>query len=101
MAAVVVVVCLGLGLLVLWLNSRGKFMFLHCVALDKAEVSIPWNQFAAEGNSLFLFRLGLGLIGWVLTLPLVVIIAVMIFRMVQRGEPDIGAIFCAAALGWC
>ena len=99
LTAAVVVVCLGLWLLVLWLNSRGKFMFLHCVALDKAEVSIPWNQFAPEGNSLFLFRLGLGLIGWVLTLPLVVIIGVMIFRMVQRGEPDVGAIFGTAGLG--
>ena len=34
-----------------------------------------------------------------LTLPLVVIIAVMIFRMVQRGEPDVGGIFGAVGLG--
>ncbi|MGB7746777.1 MAG: hypothetical protein WBN75_05750 [Verrucomicrobiia bacterium] len=99
LAAVVVVVGLGLWLLFLWLNSRGKFMFLHCVALDKAEVAKPWSQFAIEGNSLFLFRLGLGLFGWVLTLPLVVIIAVMIFRMVQHGEPDVGGIFGAVGLG--
>jgi hypothetical protein len=99
LAAAVVVIGLGLWLLFLWLNSRGKFMFLHCVALDQAEVSRPWSQFAHEGNSLFLFRLGLGLIGWVLTLPLVVMIAVMIFRMVQRGEPDAGGILGAAALG--
>ncbi len=99
LAAAVVVIGLGLWLLFLWLNSRGKFMFLHCVALDKAEVSRPWCQFAHEGNSLFLFRLGLGLIGWVLTLPLAVMIAVMIFRMVQRGEPDVGGIVGAAGLG--
>jgi hypothetical protein len=90
---------LGLWLLFLWLNSRGKFMFLHCVALDQAEVSKPWSQFAHEGNSLFLFRLGLALIGWVLTLPLVVMIAVMIYRMVQRGVPDVGGILGAAGLG--
>ncbi len=98
LAAFLVVVILGLGLLFLWLNSRGKFMFLHCVALDKAEVSKPWSQFAHEGNSLFLFRLGLALIGWVLTVPLVVLIVVMIFRMVQRGEPDVGGILGAAGL---
>jgi len=97
--AAVVVIGLGLWLLFLWLNSRGKFMFLHCVALGQAEVSKPWSQFAQEGNSLFLFRLGLGLIGWVLTLPLVVVIAVMIFRMVQRGEPDVGGILGAVGLG--
>jgi len=58
LTAILVVICLGLWLLFLWLNSRGKFMFLHCVALDKTEVSKPWSQFAHEGNSLFLFRLG-------------------------------------------
>jgi hypothetical protein len=99
LAAAVVVIGLGFWLLFLWLNSRGKFLFLHCVALDRAEVSKPWSQFAHEGNSLFLFRLGLGLVGWVLTLPLVVMIAVMIYRMVQRGEPDVGGILGAAGLG--
>jgi hypothetical protein len=99
LAAAVVVIGLGLWLLFLWLNSRGKFMFLHCVALDQAEVSRPWSQFAHEGNSLFLFRLGLGLVGWVLSLSLVVLIIAMIFRMVQRGEPDVGDILGAAGLG--
>jgi hypothetical protein len=32
LTAFLVVICLGLGLLILWLNSRGKFMFLHCGA---------------------------------------------------------------------
>ena len=99
LAALVVVIGLGLWLLFLWINSRGKFMFLHCVALDKAEVVEPWNQFAYEGNSLFLFRLGLGLIGWVLTLPLIALIIVLIVRMVQRGVPDVGGILVAVGLG--
>jgi len=29
------------GLIFLWLGSRGKFMFLHCVAKNKSEVSLP------------------------------------------------------------
>ena len=66
LVATVVIVGLGLWLLVLWLNSRGKFMFLHCVALNRAEVSEPWRQFARQGNSLFLFRLCLALLGMVL-----------------------------------
>jgi len=99
LAAAMLVIGLGLWLLLLWLNSRGKFMFLHCVALDQAGVSKPWNQFAHEGNSLFLFRLGLGLIGWGLTLPLVAVIAVIIFKMVQRGKPDVSGIIGATALG--
>jgi hypothetical protein len=50
------------GLVLCWLNSRGKFMFLHCVAGNKAEVKVPWQKFARHGNSLFLFRIVFGLI---------------------------------------
>jgi hypothetical protein len=84
--ALVVVIGLGLWLLFLWLNSRGKFMFLHCVALDKAEVVEPWNQFAYEGNSLFLFRLVLGLIGMFLMLPFLIIAIVMVIKMFLIGQ---------------
>jgi hypothetical protein len=97
-AAFVIFLCLALGLLFLWLNCRGKFMFLHCVALNKAEVVEPWNKFEREGNSLFWFRVVLGLIGAVLTLPLLVIIAVMILRMILHGEPEVGGIVTAASL---
>jgi len=57
LAALLLVIGLCLGLLFLWLNSRGRFMFLHCVALNRAEVTEPWNQFATAANSLFWFRL--------------------------------------------
>ena len=99
LAAFLIVVILGLGLLFLWLNSRGKFMFLHCVALNRAEVTGPWNKFAPEANSLFWFRLVLGLAGMVLTLPLLGIIAVMILKMIYRGEPDVAGIMTAIGLG--
>ena len=74
-------------------------MFLHCVALDKAEVAEPWNKFEREANSLFWFRLVMGLIGTVLMLPMLAGIALMIVRMVLRGEPDAGSIMIAAGLG--
>ena len=79
-----VVIGLALWLVFLWLNSRGKFMFLHCVALDKAEVVEPWNKFADEANSLFLFRLVLGLVTMVCTLPLLIIALVIVFKMFHR-----------------
>ena len=97
-AAFAILFFLALGLLILWLNCRGKFMFLHCVALNKAEVVEPWNKFVREGNSLFWFRIVLGLIGAVLGLPILVTIAVLILRMVFRGEPDVGGIVTAAGL---
>jgi hypothetical protein len=98
-AAGAMILLLALWLLILWLSSRGKFMFLHCVALDKAEVAEPWNKFEREANSLFWFRLVLGLIGMVLMLPMLAFIAVLIVRMVLRGEPDAAGIMMAAGLG--
>jgi hypothetical protein len=97
LAVVLVVVVLALGVLFLWLNSRGKFMFLHCVALDKAEIEVPWHKFAREGNSLFWFRLVLGLIGSVLTLPLVAVIAIAVIGMVRLGAASAGGIARAAS----
>ncbi len=99
LVAAVAILGLAILLLVLWLNSRGKFMFLHCVALNKAEVSLPWSQFAPQGNSLFWFRLILGFAGMILTLPLLVIICVLIVKMVLRGEPDPGGIVTSVGLG--
>jgi hypothetical protein len=88
-----------LWLVMLWLSSRGKFMFLHCVALDKAVVAEPWSKFVNEANSLFRFRIVLGLIGMVLVLPLVVFMALAILRMVMHGEADVAGVMTAVGLG--
>ena len=45
-----------------WLSSRGKFMFLDNVVHNRAEVTKPWNDYKAQGNSLFLWRLVFGFI---------------------------------------
>ena len=45
-----------------WVSSRGKFMFLDNVVLDKAEIAKPWKEYARESNSLFVWRLAYGFI---------------------------------------
>ena len=81
--AVLIVV---LGLLMVWLSSRGEFMFLHCVALDRAEVAVPWRQHAAKARSLFLFRLAVGLIAMVPILLLLAIIGFAVVRIFRQGD---------------
>jgi hypothetical protein len=49
-------------IVLIWLSSRGKFMFLDNVVHDRAEIAKPWKQYSMEGNSLFLWRLGFFLI---------------------------------------
>ena len=40
-------------------------MFLHCVSKNTAQVQVPWSQYREHGNSLFLFRILLGIISFV------------------------------------
>jgi hypothetical protein len=56
LAAAVIV----LGIVLLWLSSRGKFMFLDNVVHNRAEIAKPWREFQKEGDSLFLWRLVFG-----------------------------------------
>ena len=61
-AAIVFLVVLALGLLVLWLSSRGKFMFLDGVVHNRGAVVEPWRRYRQLANSLFGFRLAYGLV---------------------------------------
>jgi hypothetical protein len=83
-----VLLSLAVGVVLLWLRSRGEFMFLHCVALNKAEVDVPWRKFVTEGNSLFVFRLVLGLAWMIPLVSFAIVTIVLVMRMVNRGAPD-------------
>jgi len=45
---------------VIWVSSRGKFMFLHNVIHDNSEISLPWHEYRKEGNSVFLWQFFFG-----------------------------------------
>jgi hypothetical protein len=99
LAGFLLVFGLVVWVLFIWLSSRGRFMFLHCVALDKAEVSEPWDKYAQAGNSLCWFRLVLGLIGMVLIMPMVCLAVILVLRMVNHGGFQPGAILVQVGLG--
>jgi hypothetical protein len=98
LAVGLIIVILVMWLVVLWLSSRGRFMFLHCVALNAAEVRVPWLKFASEANSLFLFRLMISLMGLVVMLPLVGGFVLVVLRMVFREQVSVGGVLAAAGL---
>jgi len=99
LAAAVVLLGVAIWVLVIWLSSRGRFMFLHCVALDQAEVAVPWRRFAREANSLFWFRLVVGLVGLVATLPPVAVIVITGWRMIERSELSVSGILELVGVG--
>jgi hypothetical protein len=76
-----IAVVILIGLVLTWLNSRGQFMFLHCVAKNKAEVQIPWTKYGPHGNSLFLFRIVFGLISFVVVVLYILIAGLCIFAL--------------------
>lgn len=61
-AAFVIVIGIAIAALIFWLSSRGRFMFLHCVAKNVAEIKVPWSAYKSQGNSLFLFRISVAII---------------------------------------
>ena len=59
---VIFVLALVVGLLLTWLSSRGRFMFLDGVVRNRGAVSEPWHEYRWEANSLFKFRVCLGIV---------------------------------------
>ncbi len=53
---------MALGLVVAWLRARGQFIFLDGVVRNRKAVAEPWHQFRQRANSVFWFRIVLGLL---------------------------------------
>jgi len=53
-------------LALLWVSSRGKLIFLDDVVRNRAEIVEPWKRLGHLGDSLFLWRLGFGLVSLVI-----------------------------------
>lgn len=60
--AVIVLLAIAIGVVLAWVGSRGRFMFTDCVVRNRGAIAEPWKEFRQEGNSLFFFRLVVGLI---------------------------------------
>jgi hypothetical protein len=94
----IAIVVLAIVVAIMWLSSRGQFMFLHCVAENKAEVKIPWHKYRSQANSLFLFRL----IVMVLSLVCFALLAgvmIMLFVISRKSHSPVGFIFIAIFSG--
>ncbi|MBW8042235.1 MAG: hypothetical protein FVQ85_19855 [Planctomycetes bacterium] len=101
-AIIVTVVIIIICLVITWLSSRGHFMFLHCVALNKAEVKVPWHKFKKQANSFFLFRVVLALIGFGVVMLLVAMLAVIsVLLFAGGGHSNLLAIIFRVLFKFC
>jgi hypothetical protein len=55
---VLIMAVAAIFLLVLWVSSRSKFIFLDNVVHNRAQIVEPWHRLRDLGNSLFLWRVG-------------------------------------------
>src|SRR5262249_10520443 len=53
--------CLAFFLVIIWLNSRGKFMFTDCIVRNRGAIVEPWREDRVEGNRYFIFQLVISL----------------------------------------
>jgi len=71
---------IALFFLLLWLSSRGHFLFLDNVVHNRSRVSDPWKRFGKLGDSLFVWRV-------VYTLACIVAIGPLIGLFVVSALP--------------
>jgi hypothetical protein len=55
---IVIMAIAAILVLVLWLSSRAKLIYLDNVVHNRAQIVEPWHRLRDLGNSLFLWRLG-------------------------------------------
>ena len=75
-----------IGLLILWVRSRGKFMFIDGVVHNRGAVVAPWKAFRLHGNSLFLFSLALTFGMWLIALLIVAFGVMLAWPDIQSSE---------------
>jgi len=91
-AAAIFLLCMALWLLLLWLKSRGKFMFLDGVVHNRAAVRQPWREYKERANSLFWFLVILGVISLGVLLLILATCGVLVWSDVKAEHFGAGAI---------
>jgi hypothetical protein len=71
--AVILVAILAIWLLLVWVSSRGRFMFLEAIANNTYEVVAPWKRHRFLGNSYMAFRICLALVAVPVTLAILLL----------------------------
>lgn len=83
-----------------WLSSRGEFMFLDNVVHRRAKVTQPWREFGALADSLFLWRIGVQILGGILAIAMVLPVLLTIIPIAEGGAWRGIGILAAVLLGF-
>ena len=92
LGCVVTLILLAIGVLLLWIRSRGKFMFLDGVVHNRAAVGKPWSEYRVEANSLFWFLFLLAVISSIVGLLVIAICGMLAWPDIIAEDFGSGAI---------
>ncbi len=94
-AAILLAMIVGvvIFLVLLWLSSRGKFLFLDNVVQGRAEVKNPWKEFSREGDSLFFWRLGFAIIVFLIFILFLFFIFITLSALYESGKEGLSLPF--------
>ena len=65
----VLLIGLAISLVLMWINSRGRFMFMDNIVRGEAAVSRPWQEYGGLAWQLFMYRVvlfGVQIVYWVI-----------------------------------
>jgi hypothetical protein len=88
---IVVVLATVITGVVLWVGSRGQFMFLDCVVRNREEVTEPWHSYRRLGDSLFCFRFLFGLATLLLSVAVVIVGVIILWSDLRAEQFGMGA----------
>jgi hypothetical protein len=97
-SAILLVVIVTLVAIILWLNSRGVFMYVDNVASGRFDVARPWREHADRAWSYFGWSFGLSLVTFFGVLLLLVPGVLLGIALFTHG-PSPGAILGIIAIG--
>ncbi len=97
---ILLVVIFGISLLVIWLGTRGQFLLLDNIVRNRGAVAGPWQVYARQGNSLFLFYVLLMVFSFAVFIPILIVAVILCLPLIQHHRwPEGGEIGGLVAVG--
>jgi hypothetical protein len=80
------VIAIVLFVVLVWLSSRGMFMFLDNVVHNRSLIVKPWRDFETLGDSLFIWRLVFSIISFIISMGFTVVAFFVARNIYFRGN---------------
>jgi hypothetical protein len=84
-----IILFLALILLLLWLKSRGSFVFTDCLVRNRGAIVAPWQDYRKEGNSYFIFILAVAFGSMIVVATAFVLFAILDLPGFIWGKPTL------------